>query len=310
MDSILFQSKYYLFWHEYVELTSKKHVIKELKKFDQFLISQGFEGDLDFDRFHASRQYPNQFLPIQENFIDKFVLYLINEYRATKGVLYNAISSLKNFFLFLYEMELISHNPMENYPNPYYSRPIINTALSVEECLALLYAAMKKDPFFRQDFVMIWFMLVTGVRNSEIRLLPYYNVNVDNRMVLLDKGQKGDARSTSITEALALELNRYMGHPCYKEWIHNGNNTLFFNETRILSDQKLREKLTELCINAGIRRITPHDLRRTAGYLMQKSGMHIVEIQQQLGHKILSTTLRYIPPLEELSAALLKLAIK
>ena len=29
-----------------------------------------------------------------------------------------------------------------------------------------------------------------------------------------------------------------------------------FNETRILSDQKLREKLTELCINAGIRRIT------------------------------------------------------
>ena len=98
MDSILFQSKYYLFWHEYVELTSKKHVIKELKKFDQFLISQGFEGDLDFDRFHASRQYPNQFLPIQENFIDKFVLYLINEYRATKGVLYNAISSLKIFF--------------------------------------------------------------------------------------------------------------------------------------------------------------------------------------------------------------------
>lgn len=310
MESILFQSKYYLFWYDHIELTSKKHVIKELKKFDQFLISQGFEGELDFDRFHASRQHPGQFLPIQKNFIDKFVLYLINDYRATKGVLFNAISSLKNFFRFLYEMELISHHPMENYPNPYYSRPIKNTALSKEECIALLHAALKRDPFFRQDFVLIWFMLVTGVRNSEARLLPYFNVNVDNRMVLLNNGQKGEARSTSITETLAVEIKRYMEHPCYEEWLSNGNGALFFNGNKVLSDNNLRKKLTKLCKEAGIRRITPHDLRRTAGYLMQKSGMNIVEIQRQLGHKILSTTLRYIPPLEELAAALIKTAIK
>lgn len=44
-------------------------------------------------------------------------------------------------------MELIQLNPMEDYPNPYYDRPIKNTALSKEECLALLGAAIKKRSF-------------------------------------------------------------------------------------------------------------------------------------------------------------------
>jgi integrase/recombinase XerD len=230
MGAILLNSKYFEQWVNHSPLTSKKHVIQELKKFDEFLNFMGYEGELDFDRFHGSLRRPDVFRPIQESFIDKFVEYLKIEKNASNCVLYNAISSLKNFFLFLYEMEIIKTHPMVDYKNPYYHRPIKNTALSKDECLALLHAAMKRDPFFRQDFIMVWFMLVTGTRNSETRLLPYKNINLNTGMVLLNQGQKGQVRSTTITRALAAELQRYIGHPYFEDWSRNKNATLFFHK--------------------------------------------------------------------------------
>lgn len=311
MDAILLSSKYFKLWVKHSPLTSKKHVIQELKKFDEFLNFMGYEGELNFNRFHGSLRRPDVFLPIQVSFIDKFVEYLKFEKNASNNVLYNAISSLKNFFRFLYEMELIESHPMADYKNPYYHRPVKNTALSKDECLDLLHAAMKRDPFFRQDFLLVWFMLVTGLRNSEVRLLPYKNIDINTRMVILNRGQKGLARPTTITKALATELQRYIGHPYFNNWSKNENETLFFHQNKPLSEAKLRSIVKELCIEAGLSRIvTPQDLRRTAGYLMQTSGMHIVEIQHQLGHKILSTTLRYVPPLEDLAKILLDTEIK
>jgi integrase/recombinase XerD len=311
MEAFLLNSKYFQLWFKHSPLTSKQHVIQELKKFDEFLNFIGYEGELNFDRFHGSLRRPDEFRPIQESVIDKFVEYLKVEKNASNYVLYNAISSLKNFFLFLYEMELIETHPMEDYKNPYYHRPIKNTALSKDECLALLHAAIKRDPFFRQEFLLVWFMLVTGVRNSEARFLRYTNIDLNTGMVFLNHGQKGEARSTTVTKPLAAELKRYIKHPFFDSWSRNENATLFFIKNKPLQSFQLQRIVKQLSLEAGLSRIvTPHDLRRTAGYLMQTNGMHIAEIQQQLGHKIISTTLRYVPPLEDLAKILLEGEIK
>jgi len=124
-------------------------------------------------------------------------------------------------------------------------------------------------------------------------------------MVLIIQGQKNDARSTSITTALSEELRRYINHPNYIAWKEKGNDKLFFRKNKPLTDKALRVILKNLCMEANISRIvTPHDLRRTAGYLMQSVGMNMVEIQRQLGHQIMATTLRYIPPLNDLAKIL------
>lgn len=60
--------------------------------------------------------------------------------------------------------------------------------------------------------------------------------------------------------------------------------------------------LTELSQYAGIsKHICPHDLRRTAAYLMQTGGIKIVDIQHQLRHINVGTTLRYVPLLHDLA---------
>ncbi|ASA19525.1 tyrosine-type recombinase/integrase [Paenibacillus donghaensis] len=305
MNNILLDSKYYRFWYEHTEVTAKPHVTTQLRRFGNYLQVRGFEGELDFDKFHASQSHPGSFRPIQEYFIDQYVEYLRIDFQATKYVMYNAISALKNFFKFQYDMELILHNPMVDYPNPYYDRPIKNTALSKEECLALLNTALKKDPFFHQEFVLIWFMLITGIRNTEVRFLSPRSVNLESRIVLIQEGQKGKPRSTSITTALSEELKRYMNHPNYTAWAQKGNDTLFFREKYPLTKNSLLKIVKNLCMDAKLSRVvTPHDLRRTSGYLMQSAGIDMIAIQRQLGHQIMSTTLRYVPPLYDLAEIL------
>ncbi|MGF7046537.1 integrase [Paenibacillus sp. DS2015] len=72
-----------------------------------------------------------------------------------------------------------------------------------------------------------------------------------------------------------------------------------------MSHQKLSRLIKTLCSESGIeQKVTPHDLRRTSGYLMQAGGMNIIAIQKQLGHEILATTMRYVPPLVDLAKIL------
>lgn len=49
---------------------------------------------------------------------------------------------------------MIRHNPMKNYPNPFYERRIIDRSLSIEECRRLFLAALQADPFVRKYYTL------------------------------------------------------------------------------------------------------------------------------------------------------------
>lgn len=73
--AFLLQSAYFQIWSNQFTLrnSTKYKYISALKKFEVFLLQNGFEGELDFDRFHASREHPGRFLPIQRQVFDRFL---------------------------------------------------------------------------------------------------------------------------------------------------------------------------------------------------------------------------------------------
>jgi integrase/recombinase XerD len=276
-----------------------------LKRFEAFLLQEGFKGELNFDRFHASSNHPDRYLPIQRSVIDRYFQYLSNQDRMTDSLISASITALKNFFGFLHDMELISVNPMLGVPTPKYERPLQNTALSMEECNLLLKAAIRRDPFFRQEFVFIWFMILSGLRISEVRYLRHSSVNLNKRIVHVSEGSKTTTRSVAISEDLANEIKRYIDHPFYQKGANQGDEFLFHHKGKQFSYEKAVNLLKKCSMEAGLNRIVrPHDLRRTTGYLMQLGGCSIIETQRQLGHKDLATTLRYVPPLLDLAKIL------
>ncbi|NGM83954.1 site-specific integrase [Paenibacillus sp. 7124] len=303
---ILFQSNYFQCWNAHFTLSksTKEKYITALKRFEAFLMSEGFEGSLDFNQFHASRDHPNRYIPIQREVFDRFVIDL-----KKKGLLNRLIAEtitpLRGFFDFLYEMDLIDHNPLVGYPRPKFESPIQNTSLSKEECYALLKAALREDPFYRQEFLFIWFMLITGLRISEVRFLQRKRLHLEKRIVHVFKAQKTDKRPVAIPNDLRDELKRYTQHPEYLKYANQGEEYLFHQQGKYMTIPSVNRMLSELCCDAGLtRQIRPHDLRRTAGYLMQTAGMNIIDIKNQLRHKDVATTLRYVPPLADLASIL------
>jgi len=305
--SFLIQSGYVQFWSNHFKQSNstKQNYISTLRKFEAFLLQQGFEGTLDFDRFHASREHPGRLLPIQRQVIDRFITYLKKDHQANNRLIAETVTGLRHFFCFLHDMDLIQQNPMIGYPRPKLESPIQNTALSKEECIALLKAALFQDPFYRQKFVFLWFMLITGLRISEVRFLRRKRLNLETRIVHVFDAQKTDKRPVAIPTDLTAELKRYLNHPEYLKFENNGDEYLFHQHGKIMSVHAVTRILSELSRDAGIsRHIRAHDLRRTAGYLMQTGGMSIVDIQHQLRHRNLATTLRYVPPLADMAKIL------
>ncbi|GED13747.1 tyrosine-type recombinase/integrase [Aneurinibacillus migulanus] len=298
MKHILLDSAYYQKWKSYSTLkeSSIRTYTRELKKFEKFIIQCGYTGTLNFDKFYYYEP-SDEYAPINENFIDQYIVYLREELGASNHMLYDNIVYLRNFFGFLYDMRMIQHNPVAYYPNPYYERKIIDRSLSEEQCKRMLQAAVILDPFFRQYHVLLHLLLITGLRTREVISLTMYQIDLERKVIYVDEGQKTSANVVYISNSLCDDLRRYLSHPTFQAWVEKGNTQVFFQNQKPFTDDGINKLIKKISERAGIERpVTVYTFRHTMAYLMQKAGSDISIIQRQLRHQMVSTTIRYLPP--------------
>ncbi len=303
---ILLESEYYKKWYEFCDLeeSSKTQYTSYLRKFENFLIQSGFQEEekLDFNKFYYIED-TGEYEGINVEFIDKFVDALKNE-GISGNTLFNIIVGIKSFFTFLETIGL-AKSPLNNYPNPYYNDTQRDRALSFEQCNLMLRTAFRMDPFFRQYYVLILFMIVCGLRASEVCGLKKSQLIFEHNMIKVIRGQKTSENTTFITNNLNEELRRYLNHPCWQNWSNGEDKEVFFHNNKPLYPRKLNRIIKEIVNEAGIKRkVTAHDLRYTTGSLLLEKGVNIKSIQRQLRHKKLTTTLHYLPPSIEIREAL------
>lgn len=299
MNHLLRDSLYYANWKKHTHLKDSAIYTysRQFMKFEAYL-SLDFEGELDFDKFYYDTE-SETYRPIDADCIDGYIEFLKQSYQASKNTLFNNIVYLKHFFTLLHGLGMIKQNPMKNFPNPYYERRIIDRSLSLEECQRLFQAALKADPFVRKYFNLFLLMTTTAVRNREIIQLTFEQIDFDRRVIMVNKGQKTTSEVVYMPDSLVEELERYIHHPVVEEWRKSGHSEVFFENNHPLSKEVLNRIIKNFCLNAGIqKKVTAHSFRHTTAYLMQKSGIDIIAIKRQLRHKQLSTTLRYVTPVD------------
>lgn len=182
MNRLLMDSRYYKNWlkHSHLKESAKYTYSRQLMRFEQYL-SLDYEGELDFDHFYFDI-LTKTYRPIDADCIDGYIQFLKEKYNASKNTLFNNIVYLSNFFELLHGLEMIQHNPMKNYPNPYYKRRIIDRSLSIDECKRLLQAALKSDPFVRY-YTLLLLMMTTGLRNREVIQLTYDQIDFEGNVI-------------------------------------------------------------------------------------------------------------------------------
>lgn len=295
--NLLIDSVYY---KKFVELSgysdrtikSYKSILKEL---GEFIRDFGYNDEtLDFNKFYYSDS-DDEYEPLDLDFVDSYVEYL--KETKTKVTLGNHFSSVKSFFQFLEDLDLIEENPFSRYPTSFHYRALKNRALNKEESDSMLKAAVILDPFMLQYFVLMLLQFTCGLRSSELCSLRLSQINFDLNVIVIDREQKTYASSVLMTPALKKYLQVYINHPYFKEWLGDATDKeLFFLKRKPLTNVKLNKIIRKIASTAEIKRkVASHDLRATMAYLMDQNGFSLPAIQRQMRHKKPSTTLIYLP---------------
>lgn len=211
------------------------------------------------------------------------------------------IQTLRMFCDFLVSVGDLPDNPARALEVPKLAQNERTGWLSIDEALRLLDAA-SSSAFPERDVSLLLILLLLGLRPQEVAGLRRMDVDVPGRKLRIEERAKTTKTFLPLTENLAEALDAYLRHP-------NSPSTplspLYLDgRGKALSGHTLNRFLSEMAERAGItRRITAYMCRHSAATLYFLGGATLVDVRDQLRHKHLRTTRRYVhlqdPLLEE-----------
>ena len=152
------------------------------------------------------------------------------------------------------------------------------------------FKSRKRYKTVNRNYLMIEFVLQTGVRITELVNIGIENIDWSTGQVLLDKTKGGDERIVFIDKKLLQELNDYRD---------SRNEGLLFTtlKNKPVSRKYLDEVIKRKGERAGIKKriLHFHSLRHTfAKRFYERSNYDILLLSKVLGHKNLNTTQIYL----------------
>lgn len=199
------------------------------------------------------------------------------------------ISSLKGFYLYLVDNNIIRESPLEEIYS-LKTKKTLPKYLSVEEVDRLLNINLK-TPFDYRNKAMLEVMYATGLRVSELVSLCFSNIDFENSLIRVNGKGKKD-RIVPLGEIAQYYLKIYIND--YRSKLLNKNNyDLIFlnNHGKPISRQGFNFILNNIRKEVKIDKdITPHTLRHSFATHLLERGADIRSIQEMLGHENISTT--------------------
>lgn len=214
------------------------------------------------------------------------------------------ISSLKQFFMFLMQEQLIEKNPFTHIQHIKIKQKI-PTILSIEDIKKLLEESKKnKTPDGVRCAVMLEILYATGMRVSELVTLPVKALVFEPQTKTLQKflfvKGKGNKERLVPLHDDAIE--------CIMDYLHirehfmqlfqlKKNIFLFPSHSKEghITRQGFAKILKQICFDAGLdpQKISPHVIRHSFATHLLQNGVDLFSIQNLLGHSDISTTQIY-----------------
>lgn len=220
----------------------------------------------------------------------------------TARTLARRLSSLRQFFAFLFEEGIRSDNPLNDIDRPQVERPLPKY-LTEEEISALIAnsaGAGKADDWRMRALLELAY--ATGLRVSELVGLPLSAIARDQRSLLV-RGKGNKERLVPLTEPARDALAAYLSvrHRYIRSQARGAgkgqSRWLFPSRSRSghLTRARFGQLLKEVAVAAGLdpARISPHVLRHSFASHLLAHGADLRSVQQMLGHADIGTTQIY-----------------
>ena len=204
---------------------------------------------------------------------------------------------LSSIFTYLYKNKQINDNPMDRV-EPVSHMKKVKQALTDEELERIILAC--KDN--KREIAMIYFLVNTGVRVSELANLKLNEVDFERKRALV-LGKRSKQRYVYFDARTKVRLMDYIENDRKDVTFENGR-MIYSSSAPLIASEKggyhaIKKNAIERIIrNIGeksmIMRIHPHLFRATYATNMLKKGVDIQVIAKLLGHSKVETTSLYI----------------
>jgi site-specific recombinase XerD len=165
--------------------------------------------------------------------------------------------------------------------------------LTAAEAKALLYTPSNRAPTGIRNRAAIALMYGAGLRLSEALALKPSDVNLDDATIRVLHGKGDEDRFAVIDDGALLHVARWID--TRRALKVKGRVLLCTLSGGPLSPRYVRAMLSRAAGKVGIeKRVHPHGLRHTHAVELERDGLTVTEIQNQLGHKHLNTTAVYL----------------
>jgi len=200
-----------------------------------------------------------------------------------------ALSSIRSFFNYLLDEEVVETNPAANISSPK-SAQLLPKALDTDLVKRLLDFKPQGDIEIR-DKAMVELLYSSGLRLSELCGLNMDSISIKERSCrVVGKGNK--TRDLPVGEKAIQSLRDWL---LVRENISSDTNkALFLNKNgKRISTRSVQLRLERLSKKRGLPMVNPHMLRHSfASHILESSG-DLRAVQEMLGHSDIGTTQIY-----------------
>ena len=283
--------------------TSDDQKNKESKMIDSFLDSLWLEQGLSKSTLDAYRSdlkllkvwAKNRELKMDE--ISRPDLLEFIAFKAEQGssarTSARMLSSLRRFYTYLMQQEIISTNPTDKISMPKIGRSL-PVLLTENEVLKLIKAPNTKKSLGFRDRVMLELLYATGLRVSELVKLEVNQVNLNQGYLrVMGKGDK--ERLVPMGKTAKRWMKNYLNGPIQEILNDRQSDCLFPTRTSTsISRQAFWQIIKKYAMKVGISaKLSPHSLRHAFATHLINHGADLRVVQMLLGHSDLSTTQIY-----------------
>ena len=276
-----------------------KKNINLIEKYVEFIFAQknlakntviSYENDLcEFAKFIGQ----NDFLDLTVNQFKKYVCYLSENFSPSSHS--RKLSSVKNFFLYLYDLKLVKNTPMDFIDFPKLPRKVPKF-LSEFEVNNLIEKSYENTSFKGlRTSLLIEILYATGIRVSELVSIRVGDISDDYSSIII-RGKGGEQRVAPLFGKVKKVLKKYTN---FLNYLKQPTKSLFLFPSNSKCGHLTRNRFFQILKSLGkeidldLKRISPHVLRHSFASHLLNRGVDLRIIQESLGHKDISTTQIY-----------------
>lgn len=231
--------------------------------------------------------------------IEQYITELHKKYK--QKTIKRKIASIKAFYSYLEEEELVEQNPFRKIKVKFKETIILPRIIPREEIKQLLnyiYVSLSSLSGIQykhtlRDAAVIEVFFATGARVYEISNIRAESINLNSGLIrIMGKGRKERYIQISNTAVLDILIKYYEEN---EPEIKKSGYFFINNRGNRYTEQSIRLMLKKYTLKAGIqRKITPHMFRHSFATYLIEEGVDVSCVQQILGHSSIKTTQIYI----------------